>query len=454
MEHRRNSRRIIAVLTAALILTGFFAYNTYQEKKQYQTFMQNNYQRNFRDLITNVENIKLLLDKAEISASPHQSNTLMSQTWMQSYSAAENLGQLPITHVALSKTEKYLNQVADYSYTLSKQNAQNKLIDDKQMEQLTKLRDYSGYLLELLRDMEEDVAQGSIRFGGMRKQGRLSMKKASQNAVEVKFGELEDKFNDYPTLIYDGPFSDTVVEGKPKTDLGEDIKLERAKEIAARFVGKDKIGKIVETSSGKGQINTYGLEVIPRNNDRSKSISIDVTKKGGRVLWMLDPREIPEERLTEKQASDIAKKFLKEQGFGDLAETYFLKNDNTTTVTFIGLAEDGILVYPDLMKVKVALDNGDVVGFDAQQYIMSHRKREIPKPKLTEDEARKKVSQKLKIERVKLAIIPMPGNKEQLCYEFKGKYKNNDYFVYINAENGNEENILRIIKDENGTLTQ
>ena len=115
---------------------------------------------------------------------------------------------------------------------------------------------------------------------------------------------------------------------------------------------------------------------------------------------------------------------------------------------------DGVLIYPDLLKVKVALDNGEIVGFDAYQYLMSHRKRDIPKPKLTEEEARKKVSPRIKVERVKLAIIPMPGNKEQLCYEFKGKYNNFDYFVYINAEDGSEENILRIIKDENGTLTQ
>lgn len=451
---RKQYHKAMVVFAAALILTGFFAYNTYTEKKQYQTFLQNNYQRNFRELVTNVENIRLLLDKVEVSASPNQSNLLMSQTWMQSYSAAENLGQLPITHVALSKTEKYLNQVADYSYSLSRQNAQNKLIDDKQMEQLDKLRDYSGYLLELLHGMEEDVAQGNIRFGEVRKQGRLTLKKASKSAVEVKFGNLEDKFNDYPTLIYDGPFSDTVVEGNPKGELGEAVNLEKAKEVARKFVGADKAGKIVETTSGKGRIQTYGLEVIPKDGDRSKSVNIDITKKGGHPVWMLDPRVIPEEKLTEKQAGDIAQKFLKEQGFGNLAETYYLKNDNTSTITFIGVTDNGTLVYPDLMKVKVALDNGDVVGFDAQQYLMSHRKRDIPKPKLAEADARKKVSQKLKVERVKLAIIPMPGNKEQLCYEFKGKYKDNDYFVYINADNGNEENILRIIKDEGGTLTQ
>lgn len=451
---RKQYHKVMVVLAAALILAVFFGYNTYTEKKQYQTFLQNNYQRSFRDLVTNVENIKVLLEKAEVSASSLQSNAIMSQTWMQSYSAAENLGQLPITHVALSKTEKYLNQVSDYSYSLSRINAQNKTTSDKDMEQVSKLRGYAGELLSELRNMEDDIAQGKIRFGEIRKQGKLVLKKASENAVEVSFGNMEDKFNNYPSMIYDGPFSDNIIEGKPKALEGENISLEEAKEKAKKFVGEDNTGKIIETSSGKGKIHTFGLEIIPKDNDRSKSINIDITKKGGYPLWMLNPRNIPEKKLTDKQASDKAQKFLKEQGFGELTETYFLKNDNTTTITFIGVSENGVLIYPDLLKVKVALDNGQIVGFDAYQYLMSHRKRDIPKPKLSEAEAKKKVSQRLKIERIKLAIIPLPGDKEQLCYEFKGKYNQSDYFVYINADTAYEEQILKIIKDEDGTLTQ
>lgn len=451
---RKQYQKVTVVLAAALILAGFFGYNTYSEKKQYQTFLQNSYQRSFRELVSDVENIKLLLEKAEVSASPLQSSALMSQAWMKSYSAAENLGQLPITHVSLSKTEKYLNQVGDYSYSLSRTGAQNKNISEKDMDQISKLRAYAGDLLGELHEMEEDVSQGKIRFGEIRRKGRLALRRASQDAVEVAFGNIEDKFSEYPSLIYDGPFSDNVIEGKPKGLDGENVSLEKAKEKARKFIGEDKAGKIIETSSGKGKIHTYGLEVSPKGKDKDNPVNIDITKKGGYVLWMLNPRDIPEKKLTDQQASDKAKKFLKEQGFGDLTETYFLKNDNTTTITFIGVSEDGVLIYPDLIKVKVALDNGEIVGFDAYQYLMSHRKRDIPKPRLTEEEARKKVSQRIKVERVKLAIIPMPGDKEQLCYEFKGKYNNFDYFVYINAENGNEENILRIIKDENGTLTQ
>ena len=232
--------------------------------------------------MSDVENMKLLLEKAEVSASPLQSSALMSQAWMKSYSAAENLGQLPITHVSLSKTEKYLNQVGDYSYSLSRTGAQNKNISEKDMDQISKLRAYAGELLGELHEMEKDVP-GKIRFGETA-EGRLALRRASQDAVEVSFRNIEDKFSEYPSLIYDGPFSDNVIEGKPKGLDGENVSLEKAKEKARKFVGEDKAGKIIETSSGKGKIHTYGLEVSPKGKDKDNPVNIDITKKGGYVL--------------------------------------------------------------------------------------------------------------------------------------------------------------------------
>ncbi len=449
----KRFQRISVILMVALILTGFFAYNTYHEKTQYQTFLQNSYQRAFREMITNVESLKILLDKAEITASAANSNFLMTQVWQQSSSAADNLGRLPISHAALNRTEKFLNQVADFCYSISRQNAANKVMSDEQLDKISKMNDYSQRLLSELRELEGDVRQGGIQFGELRQKGRLVFKRASTNNADLQFNKIGEKFVEYPTLIYDGPFSDNVVEGKPVGLNGEKVNLEKAKQIATEFAGPKDVRQANYISSGGGIIETYGLELIPMDNEKDRNISIDITKKGGHVLWMLNPRNVLEKKLSDKQASEKAKEFLKKAGFENLQETYYLKNDNTTIVTYVA-EKDGVLIYPDLLKVKVALDNGQIVGFDSYQYLMAHKDRGELKGKISEEEARKNVTQRLNIERVKLALIPMPGNKEYLCYEFKGKYKENDYFVYINAENGNEERILRIIKTENGTLTQ
>lgn len=451
---REQYNKVTVVLAAMLILSVFFGYNTWKERKQYQTFLQNQYQRQFREMVTQVENIKVSLDKVEVTNSPLQSNGLMSQIWRQSMAAAENLGQLPISHTALSKTAKYLSQVGDFSYSISRQNAANKLMTNDQFTQVQKLKGFAETLLLDLYKMEQEVSQGNVRFGEMRKQGKLILKRASENAVDVSFGKMDKNFTEYPTLVYDGPFSENVIEGKPKGLSGQKVSLNQAIESAKKFIGPKYTGAIKEASSGNGRIATYGLEVTPTAKNQNDRINIDITKTGGHVLWMLNSRDVLEKVLSNEEASKKAKEFLKAQGFGDLIETYYLNEDNTTTITFIGVTKEGVLLYPDMIKAKVARDNGEIVGFDAYHYLMAPKNRKIAAPKLTEAQARAKISQRLTIDRVKMAVIPLPGNKEQLCYEFKGKYQNNNYFVYINAENGNEENILKIIKDTEGTLTQ
>jgi germination protein YpeB len=328
------------------------------------------------------------------------------------------------------------------------------MMNEEQFAQIDKLKDYSGNLLSELYEMEKKVSQGDIRFGEIRKQGKLILKRASENAVDVKFGKMDQTFTDYPVLIYDGPFSENVIGGKPKGLDGEKVSKDKALEIAKKFLGKNNVGEIKQVSSGSGVIHTYGLEATPKDGGEGYQINIDVTKTGGHILWMLNSRDVLEKKLSNEEAAKKAKEFLKEQGFGELVESYFLNEDNTTMMTFIGISKEGVLLYPDLLKVKVALDTGEVVGFDSYHYLMAPKNRKNLTPKLTEAQAKAKVTQRLEIDRVKLAVIPLPGNREALCYEFKGKYKENDFFVYINAENGNEENILQIIKDEDGTLTQ
>ena len=51
-----------------------------------------------------------------------------------------------------------------------------------------------------------------------------------------------------------------------------------------------------------------------------------------------------------------------------------------------------------------------------------------------------------------LAVIPTQWQSEILCYEFKGKVDDKEFLVYINAQNGREEDILIITNTPNGTL--
>jgi len=78
---------------------------------------------------------------------------------------------------------------------------------------------------------------------------------------------------------------------------------------------------------------------------------VDVTQKGGHVLWMLYNRPIgAEENINIDQAKELGKKFLEEHGYKNMVDTYYLKEDNTAII--IMLTNKGMLLYIPTYKSK------------------------------------------------------------------------------------------------------
>ena len=147
-----------------------------------------------------------------------------------------------------------------------------------------------------------------------------------------------------------------------------------------------------------------------------------------------------------RAGKDIVYKILKE------AKDY-LKENGFITVNY-AYQQDDVVIYPDLIKVKIALDDGEVIGLETTGYLNCHYTRIIPTNRISIDDARKKLSSKVEITSEGLAIIPTEWKTEKFCYEFKGKADDIDFIAYINAENGEEEDILIITNTPNGTLTE
>ena len=139
-------------------------------------------------------------------------------------------------------------------------------------------------------------------------------------------------------------------------------------------------------------------------------------------------------------------------GYMNMTESYYEKHSGVATVNFAYM-QDGVTCYPDLVKVKVALDNGEIVGLGTHGYLMNHTIRDIKPATVSRQEAREKVSRYLSVDSVKLAVIPKDSEWEVLCYEFKCSAQGRNYLVYINATDGREEDVMMLIESEEGILT-
>jgi germination protein YpeB len=186
--------------------------------------------------------------------------------------------------------------------------------------------------------------------------------------------------------------------------------------------------------------------------ENGNHLTISITKRGGYVLYFLENKEVTEANYDIEAATELAYSFLEGHGITSMTSSYYEVTNNIATINF-AYSQDGTKCYSDLIKVKVALDDGTITGMECKGYLMNHRVRDISNVVLNEDEARGFVSTHLDVNAVSLAVIPKDSLREVLCYEFKGTYMNKNFIVYINAENGREEEIMLLIESDTGVLT-
>lgn len=450
--------------TAALLVgllavagVGYWGYRQYQARQRVETALANNYNRAFYNTVDHIQNLEVLLAKSLVAADRRQDDKIFTEIWQQTTATLDNLTQLPVSDVITGRTAKFLTQLGDFTRNLSENAMDGKTLTDKQYENLQKLYRQAGELNNELQKVETEISEGRINFHEMVGRSRAKLSEEGRQLANANFQAIDEKMHSYPTLIYDGPFSDHLEKRKPRALGDKKINENTAKNTAVNFIdgGKDKNYLARVTGSVEGKIPAYRVELTPRKNGKASGqpAVMDVSRQGGKVVWSIIPREVGEANWTVDKARTKAEEFLDKRGYKDMVASYHQRNDNVVTFNFV-TKEGNAIVYPDMVKVSVALDNGEVVGTDARGYLMGHRKRNLPGPKLSEQEARQLVGRGLKIEKKgRLAVIPTETYDEKLTWEFKGEMEGNTFLVYINAVTGEEERILQLFQDNNGSLT-
>lgn len=448
-KNRLKKGHMLSVICVLLIIVAILGIILYQKQRQYRQASENSYNMAFSELVDYVQNVETYLAKSLISSTPEHGAETLTHLWREANLAQTYLSRLPIESQELENTEKFLNQVSDYSYSLSRKNIYNESLSEEDLNNLKELHGYSVDLENTLNQLSEDLNSGRFEWGELTKKGTVAFAQQVDNISQESFSNLEENFHEYSGLIYDGAFSEHLTSSEPKGLVGDDIDENKAQEVAKEFVGQDKVKEI--SSLGFAENATIPVYDFSITTNDDETVNISVSKKGGYVVNMNSNRDIDTEVITQEEANNKAIEFLNSRGFPNMQETYYLKQEGIVTINY-AYKQDNVIMYPDLIKVKVALDNGEILGVETTGYLNNHTQRSLDNIKISEEEARKNLNSDLEITSSGLAVIPTEWKTELLCYEFKGKVEGKEFLVYINAENGREEDILIITNTPNGTL--
>jgi spore germination protein len=454
---KMSRKRIIYTIAVTLIVvfSTTFAVLMTLERNDYRNYLQGEYSKSMYELITSVDNIRLNLGKAAVTGTREQKIVTFEEIFRHSAIANDKLHSLPIPQQNIDNTSKFISQVGDFCYSLVRASTEGRDLTDEEYNTIDKLKENSFALQNDLNGALAEINEGRVRWGEIRQKASGVFAKGNEESIATQFSTIQKQIAQYPSLIYDGPFSDNVLEIKPKILSEKEVSVNDAIDIVNKAIGKDRISKIDNLpSDGKTRIPSYRFNVTIKGRAANENIiTCEVSKNGGRIVYLLDNRIVSNPNMEMDKAIDTGSKYLQNLGYKDMISTYSLRYDNTAVINYIFKKND-IVIYPDQIKLKIAMDDGSIIGIESEKFLVAHdENRKLEAAKITQEQAQAKISKRLNVSSVKLALIPTESNKEVLCYEFAGTYKDDKYMVYINAQTGYEQRILQIINTPNGELT-
>ena len=447
---KRTTVRVITFLSAGLVVAGTLAFTGLRRASALELYARANAQRAFDELVTSVSELSNSLEKCVYVTDPALESALCTQVFGRAATAQMAMGALPWSAQELENVSGFLSRTGDYACVLSRTVGGNGGYSEEELQNLTELAETASVMRLNLQDMQARMADGSLTMDEVC--AAVSALGSGEDEVPLAgtaFRSMESEFPELPTLIYDGPFSESMLHPTPLYLEGLGMADEAdARGAAARFlsVGEEELEALGEMG---GVIPCYCFSCYAGGGE----YTVYVTKQGGRVLSAICSRLPGHERLSVEEGLAAADGFLRQRKLEGMQRSYHMTEDGILTVNY-EYVQDDAMCYPDLIKVGVALDNGSIVSYDARGYLSAHRERELPETAVKMQDAMASVSPALTVRSHQMAVIPSEGGEERYCHEFLCRSQDDrNYLVYVNAVTGAQEKILILLEDDSGTLT-
>lgn len=439
----RGYIRIITFIAASIAVLFAYSIINMSLANTYKMQLENSYQQSLNELSENLDAIEANLTKSIYSNSDKMLLDISSDLFAECGEAKESLSRLPVGQMNLSSTYKFLSQSSDYASYIAKKISSGGKLTDEEHKNLSTLLNYSQRLNDSVASMAAMSNSGAmITSSRVRNNDNIDV-----NILTNDMTSAEEAFKNYPTLLYDGPFADAVLNREAKLIKDKkDISQDKAREIAAKALGCN-ANQLTFEAEENGNIACYVFNCGQR--------TVAITKKGGYVSYILYSGKIDKSTISHENAVNIAKSYLKKIGYDSMQETYYMTSNNVCTINFAYTKND-VTYYSDLIKIGVSMLDGKIASLEADGYLTNHIERSAFKEKLKLDDAKKYISSYLEVIDGKKCVIPLENGLEVQCYEFHclSKETGEEALIYLNTQTLEEENILLLLYSDGGALTK
>lgn len=418
---------VFAALIVFIITT-----NTYSNQ------LENLYKRNYYELSSNINDIEVDMSKLIATNSTTTKREVLTNLYSNCTMANNNLSMLPISNTKIKNVNEFVNKLGGYVYSLLTKVNNNQSFSDYDYQTINDLHSESQRLMVAYN---EHISSLKFDYKILKDVNFSDGDKSSFDA-----GLVNSDNSKVPTLIYDGPFADSVVNKEIKGLPNNEITKEQASDIVMTQLTMLDVTSVRYVGESDGNFYTYNFSVEADN----RTLFVQVSKMGGKIVDITGYSNGNTIKYDLNQCIDMAETLARSLGYDNVYQVWYAENNN---IVYINLAPiiNHVIYYPDLVKVKVDKCAG-VIALEGKNYWYNHIERDLDNINVTFDKAQNNLSKALTVNERNYALIPNKYSGETLTYEFVCTWKDYTYYVYIDVSSGEEVNIMRVIKTTSGDL--
>lgn len=388
------------------------------------------YTQSLYELNSVVDDLDTDLARAVASSSSHDRVKVFSDIAVESENAELILERFPLEIQTTERLTSFINDMSRSARGMLYTVADGGELNQKQSEKLEYMYATNAKVKEELNKMVSDVCSNDV----------LAIMRGEDCGIAQGFAHIQNK------IFGDDERVNARKIKAPAYLIGEEeISATRAENVALKTFADYGATTANCIGEANGILPLYNVNLTLE--DESEML-VQVSKSGGKIVAFDSYKDCPSDNFSVDLCVDIANDFLLKCGYEGLTPVWASENGTTCNVHF-ATEEDGVIIYSDLIKVKVCEERGIVSGMDASGYLLRHRQRTVGTAEISEEQAQSAINGNVQVKNVRLVLIPQKG-EDVLCYEFFGEMNGVEYYIYVDAANGEELEVKTVVGTAQG----
>ena len=445
-RERRNDNRApgfggwlaaVVSLSVAVLALGAIVTVGYFDLMNTKSELSGGYQSSVYEFSELVENMDANLAKARIADGNYEMQKLLTDVLVQSELAEKCIESFPVEGRETENLTAFFNRTGDYSKSLLHKLAHGGSLTAEEKEVIEYMYSTTEKLRAAMPELIESARLGSIE--------ELF---SAEGDFFKNFGTLREPTVEVPKSIEDGPFSQGAKKRESRMlaseqAISESQATERAKEL---FEGYKPANMRL---AGKTENKNFSLYNFEFEDGKGRTYFAQITERGGHLALLDSFEACKNHNYDTESCIRIAEKFLKKCGYEGLKPVWSSEAGTECTVNF-ACEQDGAVIYPDMIKVKVCEEKGVVTGLEAHSYLVNHTERSIGSASVSMSRVKANAESRMdEVHGVRKALIEADG-QELLTYEIAGEFGGRTYYAYIDAKTGETVEIFVVVGTDRG----